>query len=51
MQSYIYYCIWGASWGGLSEKLLEASPVSEGSNVRQLQDRSTTGQGQANQLW
>ncbi|GAB0210323.1 hypothetical protein GRJ2_003498100 [Grus japonensis] len=35
--------------GGFCEKLLEASPVSDGANASRLQDGSAPGQGQANQ--
>jgi len=39
----------GVYRGGFCAKLLEASPMSDRTDVSQLQDRLTTGQGQAHQ--
>jgi len=42
----------GGYSGGFCEKLLEASPVFNRANARQLQDEPTTGQGHVNhQRW
>ncbi|GAB0181749.1 hypothetical protein GRJ2_000640200 [Grus japonensis] len=40
---------WRGYRGGFCEKLLEASPVSDGANASRLQDGPAAGQGQANQ--
>lgn len=37
--------------GGFCEKLLEASPVSDGASASLLQDRAAAAQGQAHQQW
>jgi len=41
----------GAYRGAFCKKLPEACPVSNKDKANQLQDASTTGQGQANQRW
>jgi len=51
MSSWVYWvCVarvlqWEGCRGGFCEKLLEASPVSNGANVSWLQGGPTTGQG------